>query len=161
MRKSALIIHIGAIHLAAAIGFAQGAPLAEPAGALHNPVNSREQRCCHEAEKTSLAALAEAERFGPLDLRLAQNLNAVARVYFDQGRYLEAGPLFERALSIQEKALGHQHALVALTLNSLAELRSAQGSYSEAESLFRRALSIKKKTSGLEHRETALIMNNL
>jgi tetratricopeptide (TPR) repeat protein len=129
--KSALIIQIGTIQLAMLFGLTQDTSLAEREGALPKPVNSREERCCQEAEKTSLAALAEAERFGPLDLRLAQSLNALARVYFDQGRYLEAGSLLERALSIQEKTPGRDHSSIVLTLNSLAELRTAQGSYTE------------------------------
>src|SRR5215831_8921456 len=62
MRKSALIIHIGAIHLAATIGYAQDAPLAERAEGLPKPVKSQEERCCQEAEKAALADLAE--RFG-------------------------------------------------------------------------------------------------
>ena len=43
-----------------------------------------------EAEKQSLAAVQEAEKFGPDDLRLAQSLNNLAVLYRDQGRYAEA-----------------------------------------------------------------------
>ena len=63
-------------------------------------------------------------------------------VYIRQGKYSEAEPLCQRALAIDEKALGPNHPNVATNLNNLAELYRAQGKYSEAESLYQRALAI-------------------
>ena len=67
---------------------------------------------------------------------------AVPGVYIRQGKYSEAEPLCQRALAIDEKALGPNHPNVATNLNNLAELYRAQGKYSEAESLYQRALAI-------------------
>ncbi len=150
--------------LAARITIELGFVLAQnppPAGTIEARTNLREERCCREAEKACLADLVAAEELGFQDTRLAQSLSALARVYYDQGRYLEAGPLFRRALSIQDREMGGNHPGVAVTLNNLAELFSAQGRYREAEPLFRRALAIKTKTLGRDHHETALVMNNL
>ena len=42
------------------------------------------------------------------------------RLYDDQGRLADALPLYQRALAIDEKALGPDHSDVAMTLNNLA-----------------------------------------
>ena len=59
-----------------------------------------------DAEKLFLAALEEAEGFGPDDPRLATSLNNLAGLYDNQGKYAEAEPLYKRSLAIDEKALG-------------------------------------------------------
>jgi hypothetical protein len=43
-------------------------------------------------------------------------------VYRTQGQYAQAGPLYQRALAIKEKALGPEAPLVATSLNNLAAL---------------------------------------
>lgn len=43
-----------------------------------------------------------------------------------QGRYVEVGALYNRAISINEKALGPDHTETAKTLSYLAGLREAQ-----------------------------------
>ena len=71
-------------------------------------------------------------------------MNDLAVLYKEQGRYAEAEPLYKRALSICEKALGPDHPFVAQSLNNLAELYAIQGRYAEAEPLFKRSLAIRK-----------------
>ena len=73
-----------------------------------------------EAEKAWLAALKQAETFGPEDSRLAGSLNNLAGVYHDQGNYAEAEPLLKRAAVIYEKALGPEHPRLAGSLHNLA-----------------------------------------
>ena len=51
-------------------------------------------------------AVADAERFGPADPRLATSLNALAVFYASHGRPAQAEPLYPRALEIRERALG-------------------------------------------------------
>ena len=103
-----------------------------------------------EAEKQFLAALQEAENFGPEDPRLATSLNNLANLYEAQGKYTEAEPLYQRALTIYEKALGPEHPNVATSLNNLAVLYEAQGKYTEAEPLYQRSLAIREKALGPE-----------
>ena len=57
-------------------------------------------------------------------------------------------PLYQRALAIDEKALGPDHPKVARDLNNLAKLYYQQGKYSEAEPLYQRALAIDKRPWG-------------
>ncbi len=84
-----------------------------------------------EAEKRLVAALKEAENFGPEDPRLAKTLTDLALLYRAQGKYAEAEPLYKRALAIKEKALGPEHPRVAISLNNLAELYRAQDRYEQ------------------------------
>jgi len=115
-----------------------------------------------DAEKSIKAALKEAERFGPQDLRLGTTLNNLASLYEAQGKYAEAEPLDKRALAIEEKALGPEDPYVAIIgLNNLAELYHQQGKYAEAEPLHKRSLSILEKALGPEHPIMAKSLNNL
>jgi tetratricopeptide (TPR) repeat protein len=72
-------------------------------------------------------------------------------LYYAQGRYAEAQPLYERALAIYEEALGPDHPAVGTTLNNLAELYRAQGRYAEAQPLYERALAICEQALGPDH----------
>ena len=56
---------------------------------------------------------------------MARDLNNLALVYGDQGKYSEAEGLFKRALVIREQALGTSHPDVGQTLNNLGSLSSA------------------------------------
>ena len=58
------------------------------------------------------------------------------------GRYAEAIPLAEQALSLAEAEFGHEHNYTAGVLNQLAKLYRLVGRYSEAEPLHHRALAI-------------------
>ena len=73
----------------------------------------------------------------------------------------EAEALYQRALTILEKALGTEHPYVAQSLNNLAVLYDTQGKYAEAEPLYKRALAIDQKALGPEHPEVATDLNNL
>ena len=113
-----------------------------------------------EAEKSWLAALEEAENFGPDDQRLATSLNNLAALYQVQGKYAEAEPLYKRALAIWEKALGPEHPYVATSLNTLAALYRDQGNSAEAEPLDRRGLAIREKALGPEPPDGATSLGN-
>ncbi len=108
-----------------------------------------------EAEKQFLAALREAEKFGPEDPRLAASLNDLALLYYTQGKNAEAEPLYQRALAIWEKVLGPEHPDVAYSLNNLAILYQVQGRYEEAETHFVWALAIREDALGLDHPSVA------
>ncbi len=81
-------------------------------------------------------------------------------LYDDQGRYVEAEPLYQRSLAISEKALGPEHPDVATSLNNLAELYRDQGRYGEAEPLYQRSLAISEKALGPEHPDVAQSLEN-
>ena len=75
--------------------------------------------------------------------------------------YAQARPLYERALAINEKALGPEHPQTALALNNLAHLLQDQGDLAGARTLHERALAIRERTLGPDHPDTAESLNNL
>jgi tetratricopeptide (TPR) repeat protein len=114
-----------------------------------------------EAEKQYLAALDESEKFGPQDSRLITSLDSLASVYEAQGRWVEAEPLYQRTVTLQENLLGLEHPDVADNLNNLAIVYKAQGKYSEAEPLYKRALAIRQKAHGQKHPDVADSLDKL
>ena len=88
------------------------------------------------------AALKEAEAFGETDPRFAPTLNNLATLYYTQGQYAQAEPLYKRSLAIREKALGPEHPDVATSLNNLAGLYRATDRIEAAEKLEKRAARI-------------------
>ena len=65
---------------------------------------------------------------------------------------------FERALRIDEKVLGPEHADVARDLNNLGSLYQDVGRFADAELLIRRALELNEKLSGAEHPNLILVI---
>jgi tetratricopeptide (TPR) repeat protein len=53
---------------------------------------------------------------------VAASLNNLAALYYAQGQYAKAEPLFKRTLAIWEKALGSEHPHVATSLENYAAL---------------------------------------
>lgn len=111
-----------------------------------------------EAGKWFLAAIEEAEGFGPWDLRLATSLGDLANYYCyycPPGSYQGwpdiAEPFYQRALTIRENVLGPEHPETFRTLNSLALCYTDQGKYAESEPLFQRLLASQEKALGAEH----------
>ena len=69
-------------------------------------------------------------------------------------------PLFRRALTIVEKALGPEHPNVATGLNNLASLYADQGKYAEADPLYQRALIVLTRAVGPEHPDVAMMLED-
>ena len=92
---------------------------------------------------------------------MAASLNNLAGLYFSQGRYAEAEPLFQQSLAIRKQQLGDNHPSVANSLNCLALLYTSQGRYAEAEPLYQQSLAITKQQLGDNHPSVATILNNL
>jgi tetratricopeptide (TPR) repeat protein len=88
-------------------------------------------------------------------------LNKLGTSVMEAGDYAGAEPFLERALAIDEKALGPDHRDVATDLNNLALLLQNKGDYAGAEPLYRRALAIRKKALGPNHPAVATDLNNL
>jgi len=86
--------------------------------------------------------------------KLASSLNA-------QGKYAEAGPLYQKALDISRKILGEEHPQTAGSYNQVAGNLIGQGKYAEAGPLLEKALDICRKTLGEEHPNTATSYNNV
>lgn len=76
---------------------------------------------------------------------VAAVLSNMALLYKTQERYVEAKPLYKRALTIWEKIYGPEHPYVVTTLSDLAEIHEVQCKYVEAQSLYIRTLRIYEK----------------
>lgn len=92
---------------------------------------------------------------------LAAALSNLGQVYASLGRDADAEPLYKRALSLYEKAVGLDSAEIAPVLNNLAALDQLQLRYAEAEPLFKRALAIREKALGPAHPDVGQALNNL
>ncbi|WP_290599505.1 tetratricopeptide repeat protein [Anabaena sp. AL93] len=92
---------------------------------------------------------------------LANTLNKLALLYYSQGRYNDAEPLYLQSLDILKRQLGDDHPHVATSLNNLAALYKAQGRYNDAEPLYLQSLDIRKRQLGDDHPDVGTSLNNL
>jgi tetratricopeptide (TPR) repeat protein len=102
-----------------------------------------QDRKLQEAEQSFSAALQLAEDFPPGDPRLSATLNALARIYSLQRRYLAAAALLNRLLEVTERTLGPTHVQVAGVLTNLAEMYTHLGAAREELELRERVLGIR------------------
>ena len=71
------------------------------------------------------------------------------------GDYAKAEPLYQRALKIDEKALGPDHPDTATALNNLAELYRVHGRLRQGRTALSARLKIREKALGPDHPDTA------
>jgi hypothetical protein len=102
-----------------------------------------QNRKLQDAEQSFSAALQLAEDFAAGDPRLAATLNALARIYSLQRRYLAAAALLNRLLEVTERTLGPTHVQVAGVLTNLAEMYTHLGAAREELELRERVLRIR------------------
>ena len=95
------------------------------------------------------------------DNEFASSLNGLAFLYYSQGRYNDAEPLYLQSLDIWKRQLGDDHPDVATSLNNLAGLYESQGRYNDAEPLYLQSLDIRKRQLGDDHPDVATSLNNL
>ena len=85
-------------------------------------------------------------------------LNNLAIISRTKGRLAEAEDFYLRAIAINEKSLGPQHASLGMPLINLAELYTQLQRYAEAERFHRRALTILDAALGPDHAEIAFAL---
>jgi CHAT domain-containing protein/Tfp pilus assembly protein PilF len=100
-------------------------------------------------------------KFGKDHPQVALSLNNLAALYWEQGRYGQAEPLFLRSLKIKEDRLGKDDTDVALSLSNLALLYKEQGLHTQAEPLLQRSLQIREAKFGKDHLLVAASLHNL
>jgi len=111
------------------------------------------------ALQAHLLAVTE-EAFQREDERAARLCNELGYHFETISDYLNARPLYERALAIREKVLGPEHPDTVVSLTNLGFLLSRQG-FEEARPYCERVLAIREKVLGPEHPDTAFSLNNL
>ncbi len=116
---------------------------------------SRAEGACREA-------LTIRERLlGPSHPDVAESLDALATVYYDEARFEEAEKLLERSITIDGKVLGHRNSRTASKVHHLAVVLNDEGKYPQAEILYRRALSIREHNFPAGDSEIGEIENDL
>lgn len=82
-------------------------------------------------------------------------------LHSEEERFATAQPLYERALKVQEKALGPEHADAVQTLTDLAICYLDQGLNEKGKPLLERALGMQEKALGPDHPDVAAIRDVL
>ena len=95
------------------------------------------------------------QHFGVESHRTAEALNDLANLYYYQGRYEQALPLFQQAFAIKRKLKGIVNSDTAAAMHNLAAIYIEQGKYKQAEPLLVRVCTIQESIVGVEHPETA------
>jgi len=124
-------------------------------------VNVSSRPLCNQLLPHALACADLIERHQMAFHEATRLLNDVGYYLYDRAQYVEAEPLFRRALEIRERVRGPDHPDTARSLNNLATLYDSQGKLTEAEPLYRRALEIRERVLGPDHPDTATSLNNL
>jgi tetratricopeptide (TPR) repeat protein/DNA-binding XRE family transcriptional regulator len=117
-----------------------------------------------EAETFSQRALSIREQvLAPDHPDLAYSLNGLAIIYWYQGKYEQAEPLYQRAVDIviKEQAPGPGYYDIASPLNNLANLYFQQGKYEQAETFYQRALHTREQVFGPAHPRLIYPLNGL
>ena len=83
----------------------------------------------------------------PSELECARTLSNLGSVYYNQGRYREAEPLFIRAIDMWS-ASGGQTKDLAITLHNLASVYQKRAQYPEAIRAYGRALELRQSMLG-------------
>jgi esterase/lipase superfamily enzyme/tetratricopeptide (TPR) repeat protein len=98
----------------------------------------------------------------PYNPDLGMDLNNLAGVYREEGRYAEAEPLYKRALNIFEHTTDANHAeSVGILLNNLALLYLNERSYDKAEPLALQALALAANVVGKNHLTAETVLKDL
>lgn len=117
-----------------------------------------------EAESLYKQAIEFYKKDGkPDDPDLARALVYLGYLYRDQSQFdiSKAGPLFQRALAIREKALGPEHPSTGDTLSDLSLVEFYEHKPGEAERFAERALPIQEKAYGTDSLPVSTTLNRL
>ena len=78
----------------------------------------------------------------------ALSARALGELYFREGNYVQAEPLFRQALDLSQKVLGADHIGTADSARDLGSLYLPQKKYAKAQECFTKALNIDEKLFG-------------
>jgi eukaryotic-like serine/threonine-protein kinase len=109
----------------------------------------------------AIPLLEEAHRASKQNPLLAFAGRALASIYRDQGRFVEAESLDIETLAITEKAFGPDHPDVLKAKGNLASLYWSQGKLDKSVPLFEEVLRAREPKLGRQHPDTLTTMGNL
>ena len=87
---------------------------------------------------------------------MATSLNNLANLYYREGWYGQAGPLFERALSILKRHPDAEQSDLSAVLKNLAILYTCQKRYTQAENILSERLAIEEVSGNSQRIAEAL-----
>ncbi|KAF2105028.1 purine and uridine phosphorylase [Rhizodiscina lignyota] len=125
------------------------------------------QRLFLQAEELIHQSLEECERWSFMawsEPMIQRNLQILASILIDQGRYEEAKMSAQRVTTVllkRKKVHGEDHPETVANLNNLAQVLNQQEKYEEAEEIGRRALVVNEKELGEDHIDTLTSLNHL
>ena len=101
------------------------------------------------------------ELLGDYHPEVAMNLNNIAQIYSQFGKFEKALPFQEKAMVAYKNSLGDEHLDFATSINNLALLYFEMGQYEKALPLNELALKTYKIALGDVHPDVAMSLNNL
>ena len=101
------------------------------------------------------------ELLGDYHPEVAMNLNNIAQIYSQFGKFEKALPFQEKAMVAYKNSLGEDHLDFATSVNSLALLYYEMGQYEKALPLNELALKTYKIALGEVHPDVAMSLNNI
>ncbi len=116
---------------------------------------------CSKLSAHAFYAAQHAEKMEILPQETANLLNSLGRYLNNRMELASARSVLERALAIDEKALGPEHTSVARDVNNLGSVLQRQGDLVGAKRCFERALMIFEKRLGKDHPNAVLARDNL
>ena len=106
-------------------------------------------------------AIEEWDAAAPGDPLALRPLEALAAIYRDQARYLEAQPLLLRLLRTREASSGPDDAELISSVDSLAYVEFGLRDFAAAEPLYQRLLDLWDKNAGPDHPMLALTLDKM
>ncbi len=88
-----------------------------------------------KAELSFKKALVLASTQNKASLEVAMSLDNLAQLYQRQGRYLEADPMYRKAIELYQKRLGREHKLVGQAIKNLSALYDSRGQTLDVKAL--------------------------
>ena len=116
---------------------------------------------CSKLSSHAFSASDHAESLGVSPQETARLLNDLGNYLHNRMELATAKSVLERALKIDEKALGPEHTSVAIRVNNLGSVMRDLVDLEGAKKCFERALAIFEKRLGKDHPNTVLVRNNL
>jgi tetratricopeptide (TPR) repeat protein len=113
------------------------------------------------AERLNMA-IKELRPYFPKSARLmARSYCDLARVLYHQGRYADAQPLAQWALSVRESDTKTAPEVLFQCTYTLGLIHAAQAHYADAEPLLKRAIALQEKSIGEDHLNMAVTLEHL
>ncbi len=105
------------------------------------------------------ALSAAAKLFGPGNFELARPLTTLARVCYQEKKYLEAANHLKQALALVERKSGLEDAEAVAIREKLAETYERCGNYKESEVLLKQSLALRDKNGDHSSPQLLALLN--